>query len=423
MKNKIEALSEKIVPFFGRLGSSIYLQAISGAMMGTLGIIMIGSIAVLLLVLPQSLPALGFLESWAPLLAKVNNLTIGSMALYVVVLIAYRLAKNIDESVDAISISVVVLLCFLLVTPFGTGENGNYIPTEWLGAQGVFSAMIVGIISSRLYMFLKARNITIKMPDGVPPMVTSVFSSLIPTILIGILFVAADAIMQSTPFGSLHQMIYSSIQAPLQGLGGNIGAVLVVSLIIQLLWFFGIHGNNVVLPIVQALWMTMDVQNLNALTAGTALPNITGYAFFNIVTWSGTSLGLVLLMLRAKSKQYREVGKVSLAPILFGIGEPVLFGTPLVMNFKLAVPLITNNAVCLLIAYILTRIGLVARCSGVAPIFGLPLGFYAAVGGSFSIILLQLFLQLIVGPLLWYPWFRHLDKETYEQEQKAEARE
>lgn len=167
----------------------------------------------------------------------------------------------------------------------------------------------------------------------------------------------------------------------------------------------------------------MDVQNLNALTAGTALPNITGYAFFNIVTWSGTSLGLVLLMLRAKSKQYREVGKVSLAPILFGIGEPVLFGTPLVMNFKLAVPLITNNAVCLLIAYILTRIGLVARCSGVAPIFGLPLGFYAAVGGSFSIILLQLFLQLIVGPLLWYPWFRHLDKETYEQEQKAEAGE
>jgi PTS system cellobiose-specific IIC component len=175
------------------------------------------------------------------------------------------------------------------------------------------------------------------------------------------------------------------------------------------------------MPLVTPLWLAMDVENLNAVQAGLTPPNIVGLAFFNIITWSGLGLGLVLLMLRAKSKQYRQVGKISVVPALFGITEPVIFGTPLVLNFDLAFPFITNNTIALILAYVLTKLGIVAKFIGVQAIFGLPLGFHAAVEGSISIILLQLFIQLVLSPVLWYPWFKRLDLRTYREEQAAEG--
>ena len=130
-------------------------------------------------------------------------------------------------------------------------------------------------------------------------------------------------------------------------------------------------------------------------------------------------MGLVLLMLISKSRQYKQLGRVAIVPALFGITEPVIFGMPLVLNFKLAVPFVTNNAVSLFLAYLLTRLGVVARCAGTATIFGMPLGFHAIVGGSFSIILLQLVLQLVLSPILWFPWFKQVEREAIEQEKKA----
>jgi PTS system cellobiose-specific IIC component len=300
-------------------------------------------------------------------------------------------------------------------------DDSMGIPTNWLGAQGVFSALIVGLVSARLYLAIKHRGWTIKMPAGVPPMVTKTFEALIPTILIGLLFALVDLSFSLTSFGSMHQFVYSIIQEPLKGVGGSIAAMILLSLLQQVLWFFGIHGTNVIMPLVTPLWLAMDVENLNAVQAGLTPPNIVGLAFFNIITWSGLGLGLVLLMLRAKSKQYRQVGKISVVPALFGITEPVIFGTPLVLNFDLAFPFITNNTIALILAYVLTKLGIVAKFIGVQAIFGLPLGFHAAVEGSISIILLQLFIQLVLSPVLWYPWFKRLDLRTYREEQAAEG--
>ena len=117
------------------------------------------------------------------------------------------------------------------------------------------------------------------------------------------------------------------------------------------------------------------------------------------------------------SKQYQEIAKISIVPSLFGITEPVIFGMPLVLNFDLAIPFIFNNTIALIVAYALTKIGIVANFIGVQAIFGLPVGFHAAVQGSLSIILLQLGIQFILSPLLWYPWFKRLDKKAYALEQ------
>lgn len=422
MKEKFTNLFNKLNPWFDKLGANPYLQAISGAMMATLGPLFIGSMSVLIVVLMGMVPALAKLDKLTELLSKVNTMTLGALAVYIAVLIAYHLVKKLDEDEDPISASVISLISFLIITPLGKmADDSMGIPTNWLGAQGVFSALIVGIVSARLYLAIKHRGWTIKMPAGVPPMVTKTFEALIPTILIGLLFAIVDLLFSLTAFGSMHQFVYSIIQEPLKGVGGSIAVMILLSLLQQVLWFFGIHGTNVILPLVTPLWLAMDLENLNAVQAGLTPPNIVGLAFFNIITWSGLGLGLVLLMLRAKSQQYRQVGKISIVPAMFGITEPVIFGTPLVLNFDLAFPFITNNAIALTLAYVLTKLGIVAKFIGVQAIFGLPLGFHAAVEGSISIILLQLFIQLVLSPVLWYPWFKRLDMRTYKEEQAAEG--
>ncbi|MDN6543653.1 MAG: PTS transporter subunit EIIC, partial [Lentilactobacillus parabuchneri] len=385
MKEKITNLFNKLNPWFDKLGANPYLQAISGAMMATLGPLFIGSMSVLIVVLMGMVPSLAKLDKVTDLLSKVNTMTLGALAVYIAVLIAYHLVKKLDEDEDPISASIISLVGFLIITPLGKmADDSMGIPTNWLGAQGVFSALIVGIVSARLYLAIKHRGWTIKMPAGVPPMVTKTFEALIPTILIGLLFAIVDLLFSLTAFGSMHQFVYSIIQEPLKGIGGSIAAMILLSLLQQVLWFFGIHGTNVIMPLVTPLWLAMDVENLNAVQAGLTPPNIVGLAFFNIITWSGLGLGLVLLMLRAKSKQYRQVGKISIVPALFGITEPVIFGTPLVLNFDLAFPFITNNTIALIIAYVLTKLGIVAKFIGVQAIFGLPIGFHAAVEGSIS---------------------------------------
>lgn len=422
MKEKFTNLFNKLNPWFDKLGANPYLQAISGAMMATLGPLFIGSMSVLIVVLMGMVPALAKLDKLTELLSKVNTMTLGALAVYIAVLIAYHLVKKLDEDEDPISASIISLISFLIITPLGKmADDSMGIPTNWLGAQGVFSALIVGIVSARLYLAIKHRGWTIKMPAGVPPMVTKTFEALIPTILIGLLFAIVDLLFSLTAFGNMHQFVYSIIQEPLKGVGGSIAVMILLSLLQQVLWFFGIHGTNVILPLVTPLWLAMDLENLNAVQAGLTPPNIVGLAFFNIITWSGLALGLVLLMLRAKSQQYRQVGKISIVPAMFGITEPVIFGTPLVLNFDLAFPFITNNAIALTLAYVLTKLGIVAKFIGVQTIFGLPLGFHAAVEGSISIILLQLFIQLVLSPVLWYPWFKRLDMSTYKEEQAAEG--
>lgn len=420
MKEKAQSFFSRISPALDKVGNNKYLQTIMGAMMATLGPIILGSFATLLGVFAAS-------QKWThvqEIAGNVGNVTINLLAVYIAFLVAKHLVPQFIQGDDGSAAGIISLMSFLILTPLGQIKDGKNmitaLPTTWLSSQGVFSALIVGMLVGRFYVYIKQHGWTIKMPAGVPPMVSGAFASLIPALVTGVIAGLVSFGFMFTNWGSVHQMIYSLIQVPLSGLGGSIGAMIVVSLVMQILWFFGIHGTNVVLPLVTPIWLAMDMENLNAFKAGTMPPHIIGLAFFNIITWGGTALGLVLLMMIAKSKRYKELGRMAVVPALFGITEPVIFGTPLVLNFDFVVPFITNNTIVLLISYFVTKIGLVARFTGVQAVFGLPLGFHAAVEGHVSIIILQVVIQLVIAPLLWYPWLRHADKKALAAE-KATA--
>lgn len=408
--------NETLTPMLTKLSESKYLQAISQGMMNLMPMLLIGSLSVLLLVFPITavkdfLASLGL----STLFMSINQITIGMMAIYVSFYIGKSLVQQFDAKDDGVRSGILSLLCFLILTPLTSTENGMFLSFEWLGATGVFTAMFVGLLVGRLYVLFIQKGITLNLSDSIPPMIRQVFAGLVPCICISALCMVIRVAFDATSFGNIHQAIYTLIQTPLKNVGGNIWSIVLLATIGQVLWFFGIHGTNVTLPLLQPILMAMDAENLSAAAAGLPMPNNVGYAFFVTYTLCATSIGFAIMMLFSKSEQYRAIGKIAAPAAVFGISEPMVFGTPLVLNFQFAIPFIFTNGIVLLIAYFLTVNGIVPPCLGAAPVFGLPVGLHAVIQGSWKIVVLQVCAQLI-GALIYFPFFKSAERKACKEE-------
>jgi PTS system cellobiose-specific IIC component len=414
-----KALSKKISPLLNKIQKSKLANGVSGGMMVAMPVTLLGAFAALFL--NMQIPAWkGFIAATG--IAYALNIAImfstNFLAVVFGVTIANSYAKQYKE--DGAVPSLIALVCFFIVTPFTTDKGVTTITMQWLGAPGIFSAIIISLISTRVYIYIKQKGFTIKMPSTVPPVVSSSFSSLIPGFAAITIFLIVSALFAATPFKTMHQFIYTFVQTPLQGVGGNIVSIVILWTFAQVLWFFGIHGTLVIYSVVLPIFTAMDAAQLTAYSAGEALPNITGRAFVSTYTVAGSAIGFALLMLFvAKSKQYKTLGKLTAIPSLFGISEPLVFGTPLVFNFKFVIPFVFMNAINLTIAYFLTVSGIVPRVAGMTPMSGMPIIFSGLMEGSWKIALLQVAL-VGLSALVWYPFFRKADKEAYELEQKTE---
>jgi PTS system cellobiose-specific IIC component len=418
-KFNAEAISKKIAPTMNKVQKSKFVNGISAGMMGAMPITLLGAFSALFLNLPNA----GYKEfitsvGIASILQTIIMFTTNFLAVIFTICIAGSYAKQYKE--DGVITGILALVCFFVVTPVATSAEGvTTIPFQWLGSTGIFTGIFVSILSTKIYIVLKQKGITIKMPESVPPVVSNSFSSLIPGFASMITFMIIAAVFKATSFGSLHQFVYSFLQVPLQGLGGNIVSIIILWTFAQLLWFFGIHGTMVIYSVVFPIFAALDAAQLAAYSAGQALPNITGRAFVSTYTMSGSAIGFALLMLfAAKSKQYKTLGKLSAIPSLFGISEPLVFGTPLVFNFKFFVPFVCLNAVNVTIAYVLTYIGIVPRVIGMTPVTGMPIILSGLMEGSWKIAVLQV---LLVGlsVVVWYPFFKKADNEALALEQQT----
>jgi PTS system cellobiose-specific IIC component len=423
MKEKLELLFEKMTPIINKISTNKFLQGLSGGMMATLPITVVGSFALLLAVVPMG-PITTFItdSGLKEVFLAVNTFTMGLLGVYMAILIAKNLTQQYLPNDDGITAAVISFLGFMIVTPLGTTKDQvSAIPTTWLGSQGAFSAIVVATLTVVIYKYCKEHNLTIKMPDGVPPMTANVFAGIIPFVLVSVLFIAIRYIFSLTSVGCLHQAVYTLLQIPMQQLGGNIGTVLLVAFLAQVLWFFGIHGQNVLSPFYSPVWLALDAANLAAFSAGKVGPNIVGNAFFNIFYFGGYQIALCILMFQSKSRQHKEFAKLGIGPSLFGIGEPLNFGMPLILNFKFIFPFLTNGVIGLAIAYIAIATGLVPHLNGTAYVFGLPFGVAAFLQGGWKVLALAVVTNIIVPYFLWMPWVKMADKEALKQEQGTVA--
>ncbi|WP_440894689.1 PTS sugar transporter subunit IIC [Amphibacillus sp. Q70] len=413
-----------------KISSTKALVALKDGFVLTMPITLIGS----LFLLVGNIPIEGYGEFMANLfgadwnigLNQVVGATFDILAIVTVIGIAYFYARNDDE--DGISSAIIALVSFLVITASSTvsesGEViGGVIPKDWTGAQGVITAIIIGLISGAVFTFFKKKKITIKMPDGVPQGVSNSFAALIPGLVIILGSMIVYQVLQVAFDSSLTQVIFDALQVPMQNLSDSFIGGLVITLLISLLFWAGLHGPNIVMGVMAPILTTNALANNDLLASG----NLTVADGANIITpqlidvyvkFGGTGITLGLLIaaiITAKSKQMRSVSKLSIIPGIFNINEPVIFGLPIVYNPFMLIPFILVPTIGFIITYVAIAIGFMPPFSGVQIPWTAPPIISGFILNGFSGALIQLII-LAISVAIYWPFMKAQDKNLVEQE-------
>lgn len=406
-----------------KLGEIKTLKTITNALLGVLPLIIVGAIFSLIANFPVTryqsfLANLQIKET----LSLASQFTTNIIAVIACMSLTYtRVQRNQIDTPIPLFVS---LVSFLIITPLYTTKKETYLPFKWLGASGFFMGILIGLAVGAAYVFMIKHKWVIQLPSSVPPMVSKSLSAVIPTAVIIALALLVRYIFQFTSFGTIHDIIYSLIQQPLTHVGTSIWAMIILTLVAQLFWFIGIHGMLVVMSILLTVFLPLDLQNLAAFNAGKPLPYITTIGFWIICTsigGGGATLGLNLMMaFRAKSEQYKVLGRLAFPAGIFGINEPLVYGVPLVYNAIFFIPYVFLPVANLIIGYLFVKMGLMPPASG-ATILGMPLPilFTGLIEGSWRLGLFQVGL-LILDSLVYYPFFKTADRGALKQQKEVE---
>ncbi len=302
-----------------------------------------------------------------------------------------------------------------VTTAFSTADLGTFsaIQTSYMGATGLFTGLIVGILGMECYCALrKVDALKIKMPDQVPPGVAKAFEVTIPTCLV-LIIVGFVGWCSTTFLGlDLNSLISTYVQEPLkQVIGGNIVAVVILYIIIMCFWMVGIHGNNMVSAVKESIFTPMIVENMSVFSAtGNAAdaPNVLNITMMQMFAeWggSGVTLGLIFaIFIFGKREDTKAIATLSVVPGLFNINETMTFGIPLVLNPILDIPFILAPCACIVVGYILTLIGFCPKCVVQAPWTCPPIIFgFLATGGSIMGAISQI-IVMAVSTLIYIPF-------------------
>lgn len=420
MKGIMGSFEKVMMPLASKLGSNRYLNVIRDAFMLSFPLTIFGSMFVVLANLPflDKFFSPEALNTFRAAITPAMEGTLLIATLFVVIGLGYHLSKS--YGVDALFGAALALAAFLILTPFSITVDGGtiagVIPLERLGAKGMFVGMFTGIFATEIYRRVIQKGWVIKMPEGVPPAVSKSFSALIPVFLTLTVFILMRIGFTMTPFGNIHDFIYTVVQKPLVALGSGLPTTLVAIFFIQTLWFFGLHGQIIVNSVLDPIWNTLSLENLEAFQKGVELPHIVTKQFIETFTvgigGTGMTLGVVVCILMfAKSRQLKEVGKLSGPAGVFNVNEPMIFGLPIVMNPLILIPWIISPIVVVAFSYIVMRLGIVPPPTGVAVPWTVPI-FFSGVLATNSILggVLQL-VNLGIVSAIWFPFVKLLDKQ------------
>ena len=421
--NKIMKFLEKyLLPMADKLGQNRYLNVLRDAFMLAFPLTIFGSICVVIANLPflnkfMDEPSL---NSFKAALNPTVESSLAIMTVFVVIGIGYYLLTSYEG--DGIFGSAIALGAFFILTPFKDGA----IPMDRLGAKGMFVGIFTAIVSIEIYKRIIAKGWTIKLPDSVPPAVSKSFSAMIPGSVTLSMFLVIRILFGLTSYGNIHDFVYTVIQTPLVALGGGLPATIVAVLLIQLLWFFGLHGQIIINSVLDPVWNTLSLQNLDALQAGKELANKITKQFIDTYTvgigGTGMTLAVVAAMLFVmKSKQLREIGKIAAPAGIFNVNEPVIFGLPIVMNPMIFIPWLLAPVVVVIFTYFMMATGIVPLTTGISVPWTMPI-FFGGMLATNSIMggILQIINFFIVF-FIWVPFLKIMDIQNLRAEKEVKA--
>lgn len=417
MEELIDKLSDLLTPIAGKMQDMHLISALSNSMQINLPVVIIGSFACLLAFLDvggwQSFLAAN--PSVQMVCMKIQSMTLSCFALYILVTLPYIYANRLGIKQSAAMVPL-TLATYLLITPH---DLYTAIRTEWLGHKGIISAILITFIVVRVTKFILDKKLYVKLPAGVPKFVEDGFAVLVPAAVLFIFAAVVENIVEATSLVTIHAAIYNVLQIPFQAIGLSLVGQTLTETAATLCMFLGLHANTVI-GIVEPLRMAAAAENLAAWTAGLPLPNIACYGFTNLslIGAGGSCLSATLaFLLFAKSKRYKSVARIAIVPGLFGIGEPILFGLPIMLNPVAFIPFMLVVIFNQIFAYGAIALGLVGKFTGtivhwtVPPILNMILGSSTPV----QAIICQIII-ILINLAIWYPFVKIMDKEALTEE-------
>lgn len=413
--------------FSQRISENHTLKAVTVGMQSTMGLIMIGAFF-------QVLCALGGLVfGWTagnPIydaLMVPYTMTMGILGLYA----SFALAKSYAEilGMNGMQAGFISQACFLLVVApvsavsTAEGVTFNAINADSLGASGIFVAIIIGLLSVRITQFCIKHHLEIKLPPVIPSGILGAFNAIVPFAVNIVIWFGLGELISFLTNGAytLSTLITYALSIPLQALVTPFGVIILI-LLGQIFWFFGIHGTSVMSPILMVPMIQAYMTNAELYNAGQPLvfsPIFIYYAAIGLIGGAGNTLPLVVMGLKSKSEQIRAISKTSLIPGLFGINEPVIFGYPIMYNATLFLPFILNPIIVALIYVLGINIGIL-QPPHILLMSVVPIGI-----GDFMQTLswTNALFPFVMFPLVWMIWrpfYKIYEKQMIEEQEQIE---
>ena len=412
---KFEALMNKyMMPLAHKVDKQKHLSSIKAAMVAMTPFTILGSFFAIIPALPNMIGENNVVSKFildnAELLDLPVTLSIGFMSIYVVMCISYNLGNHYKLYIPG-CISLATFGFLFVATEM---VDGN-LSLKNFGSKGLFCAMLVGLVTVELYRFCKEKNLTIRMPEGVPDFVSKSFELIPTTIIVAGTFIVIRWLSLQI-FDTLPPQILTTFLEPLVGSMDNPWSVLALNFCICVIFFFGIH-SSVFGPITRPIMATFIAENIQAMQAGQELPHFytagTSSAFFGF-TGCGITIGCVVACLLSKSSRYRKIGKISLFPSLFGINEPILFGAPIILNPIMFIPFVFGGAIIGTLPMFMMHWGLLDKPFFDPPYVGVFLEAFLT-NGDWRIIIAN-GLQLVLAVALYWPFFKIMEKQEEKEE-------
>lgn len=425
--DKLIIFIEKGKPFFEKLSRNIYLRAIKDGFISSMPAVLFSSIFILIAAVPN---IFGFKWSDEQLafILKPYNYSMGILAL----LVAGTTAKSLTDSVNTRSmektnqinymstfLAAVVGLLILAADPIEGGfANGL------LGTRGLLTAFLAAFITVNIYKVCIKNNVTIRLPEEVPPNIAQVFKDVIPFALSVLSIYGLDLIVRNI-FGTNVAESVGKILAPLfSATDGYIGLAIVFGAY-AFFWFVGIHGPSVVEPLIVAISYANIEANVQLVQAGMHADKILNPVTQTfVVTMGGTGATLVvpfMFMWLCKSKRNRIVGRASVVPTFFGVNEPILFGAPIVLNPIFFIPFIfAPIANVWIFKFFIETLGMNSFTANLPWTTPAPLGL--VLGTNFQVLSFILAaLLIVVDVVIYYPFLKVYDEQILEEERSGKS--
>lgn len=413
-------MASKLDAVFERISENTIVKAIRQGLLFIMPIIMVGSFVLMVLNLPiewiNNLLNTLFGENWRTFGLAIHRGTFRIMSLSALIAISYALAKDHAlvkaGKLNPIFIILTALSCHVTYNP-GTE---SVVDENATGPTGMFGAIVIAIISTYVFLFF-FRHMPKKMKTYAYDADTILLSSLfnvLPVLLtiasFSLVRLIYDQLGLSAAFAAFSQNLNESL---LHSNNGILTALL-YDLITHIMWFFGIHGTNVMESFAQNVFVSASNINIGLMAAGQAPTQVLTKEFFDIFVFlggAGCTLGLLIaLFFAGRASNTNSLAKYSLWPGLFNINEAMVYGLPIIFNPYYLAPFLLTPVALSITSYIAFATGLVPLTTSsvvwTTPIF---ISGYISTGSVAGVILQAV--NLVLAAAIYLPFVRLYEKQ------------